>query len=82
MKDYCKPFQIQQMTTYHFQINPYGCRTPWPMVPHRTRKFKAHEKAKMLAILAATFYKAEVRLTTGKHPSVENGEYFRSPVVR
>jgi hypothetical protein len=52
------------------------------MVPHRTRKFKAHEKAKMLAIRAATFYKAEVRLTTGKHPSVENGEYFRSPVVR
>jgi hypothetical protein len=69
------------MNTYHFQINPNGSRTPWALVVHRTRKFKARQKAEVLAIRAANFYNAEVRLTSGKHPSLEKGTYFRSPFI-
>lgn len=70
------------MNTYHFQISPHGSRTPWALVIHRTRKLKARDKAVNLAIRAAKFYNAEVRLTTGKHPSCESGLYFRSPFAR
>jgi hypothetical protein len=70
------------MNTYHFQISPYGSRTPWPLIVYRTRKFKCREKAVNLAIRAANLYKAEVRMTSGKHPSLENGSYFRSPRIR
>jgi hypothetical protein len=69
------------MNTYHFQISPYGNRTPWPLVAHRTRKFRVRQKAEMLAIRAANIYHTEVRLTTGKHPSLEKGTFFRSPII-
>jgi hypothetical protein len=70
------------MNTYHFQISPYGYRTPWPLVVHRTRRFKKQEQAVSLAIRAAKIYKAEVRLTTGKHPLQDSGTYYRSPTIR
>ncbi len=70
------------MNTYHFQINREGYRTPWPLVVHRTRRFRNRQHAELLAIRAAKIYKAEVRLTTGKHPLQDSGSYFRSPIIR
>lgn len=70
------------MENYHFQINQHGVRTPWPLVIHRTRRFKSKARAIDLAIRAADFYKAEVRLSTGKHPTDSRGEFFRSPFVK
>jgi hypothetical protein len=69
------------METYHFQINVIGNRTPWAFIIHRTRKFKSRTRAVQLAIRAAGLYKAEVRLTTGRHPLESNGAYFRSPFM-
>ncbi|WP_298708808.1 hypothetical protein [uncultured Chitinophaga sp.] len=67
------------METYHYQIIVLGYRTPWAFIPAYSRRFKSRKKAEALALRAACFYKAEVRLTTGKQPSTGTSHYFRHP---
>jgi hypothetical protein len=65
------------METYHFQISLLGYRTPWAFIPPYSRRFKSRRKAEDLAFRVACFYRAEVRLSVGRHPNPKACSYFR-----